>query len=77
MAARILTAWHRSANGCVVLVRASGTNTEGGAFESIYATLVRYRDDRVAGYEFFEPEHLDAALARLAALDCRAVGGAG
>ncbi len=57
-----------AAHGRVALARASGTNTEGGAFESFYAVLVRYRDDQVAGYEFFEPEHLDQALARLEAL---------
>jgi hypothetical protein len=48
-----------------------GTNTEGGAFESIYVALVRYRDEKVAGHEFFEPEHLDQALARFAALGGR------
>ena len=57
-----------AAHGRVLLVRASGTNTEGGAFESIYLALVRYRDEKVAAYEFFEPEHLDAALARFEAL---------
>jgi GNAT superfamily N-acetyltransferase len=55
-------------HGRVLLVRAWGTNTEGGAFESIYVALVRYRDAQVAGCEFFEPEHLDEALARFEAL---------
>jgi ketosteroid isomerase-like protein len=45
----------------------TGTNTEGGAFESIYVALVRYRDEKLARYEFFEPEHLDRALARFEA----------
>jgi hypothetical protein len=55
-------------HGRVLLVRAWGTNTEEGAFESVYVALVRYRDAQVAGCEFFEPEHLEEALARFAAL---------
>jgi ketosteroid isomerase-like protein len=55
-------------HGGVFLVRVAGTNTEGGAFESFYVTLHRFRDEKVAGIEFFEPEHLDEALARFEAL---------
>ncbi len=40
-----------AAHGRVALARASGTNTEGGAFESLYTVLVRYHDDQVAGYD--------------------------
>ena len=53
-------------HGRVVMIRVAGTNTEGGAFESYCAALVLYRDERIASFEFFEPEELDAALARLA-----------
>jgi ketosteroid isomerase-like protein len=55
-------------HGRVVVVRANGTNTAGGAWESIYVALVAYRDEKVAGYEFFEPEDLDTALAHFEAL---------
>jgi hypothetical protein len=54
-------------HGRVVMIRAAGTNTEGGAFEAHCATLVLYRDERIAAFEFLEPEELDVALARLAA----------
>jgi ketosteroid isomerase-like protein len=53
-------------HGRVVMIRAAGTNIEGGAFESHCAALVLYRDERIAAFEFFEPEDLDTALARLA-----------
>ena len=53
-------------HGRVVMIRAAGTNTEGGAFESYCAALVIYRDERIAAFEFFEPEELNVALARLA-----------
>lgn len=38
-----------------------GTNTEGGAFETIFVALIRYRDGRLLANELFE---LDAARAR-------------
>ena len=55
-------------HGRVVLVRASGTLVDGGAFESLCVVLVGYRDERIAAFELFEPDSLDAALARFAAL---------
>ena len=55
-------------HACAFLARASGTNTVGGAFESFYVALARFRDDKVARFEFFEPEQLDEALARFEAL---------
>jgi ketosteroid isomerase-like protein len=51
-------------HGRLALVRVSGTNREGGAFESFYFVLTRYRDEKVAGFEFYEPEDLERALAR-------------
>jgi len=46
-----------------------GTNREGGAFEIMTAAMVCYRDGRVAGLEVWEPEDLDAAVARFEGLD--------
>jgi hypothetical protein len=53
-------------HGRVVMLRVAGTNTEGGAFESYCAAVVLYRDELIGSFEFFEPEELDMALARLA-----------
>jgi ketosteroid isomerase-like protein len=41
-----------------------GTLLGGGAFESGWVSLCRYRDGRIAGLELFEPEDLDRAQAR-------------
>ncbi len=51
-------------HGRVFMVRAAGTNAEGGEFETAYAALVLYRGERIASFEFFEPEDLDVAQAR-------------
>jgi hypothetical protein len=53
-------------HGRALMVRAAGTDAEGGAFESFCAAVVLYRNERIASLEFFEPEHLDEALSRLA-----------
>jgi class 3 adenylate cyclase len=55
-------------HGRVAIGRTWGTNTEGGEFESVYVSLIHYRDERVAGIELFELEDREAALARLEAL---------
>jgi hypothetical protein len=52
-------------HGRVLMLRAAGVNREGGEYESFLAALILYRDDRVASFEFFEPEQLAAALGRL------------
>jgi ketosteroid isomerase-like protein len=51
-------------HGRVMVMRAAGTNTEGGEFEILYAALIAHRGEKIAMIEFFEPEDLDAALAR-------------
>jgi hypothetical protein len=55
-------------HGLVVVVRAAGTHGEGGAFESVYVIVMLRGDDRIARFEFYEPEELERALARLEAL---------
>jgi hypothetical protein len=46
----------------------SGTNAEGGEFESFSVRLWLYRDQRVVQVELFELDDLDRALARFAEL---------
>jgi class 3 adenylate cyclase len=55
-------------HGRLDLVRVSGTNTEGGAFESFHFVLAHFRGEWVAGFEAYEPEEIERALARLEAL---------
>jgi hypothetical protein len=45
-----------------------GMLREGGAVESVYVRITRYRGDRAVGAELFEPEDLDVARARFAEL---------
>ncbi len=47
-----------------VRVAATGTNAEGGEFESVFVGLSLYRGARLVGVELFELEDLDAARAR-------------
>ena len=51
-------------HGRVFVVRAVGTNTEGGEFEYICSAVEVSRQGKVAVLEYYEPEDLDAALAR-------------
>jgi hypothetical protein len=51
-------------HGALMVNRWYGTNTEGGAFETIFVALIRYRDGRLLGNEFYELDDLDAARAR-------------
>ncbi len=51
-------------NGRVSLVRTWGENTEGGPVEIRLINLQMYRDGKIARFEFFELEDLEAALAR-------------
>jgi hypothetical protein len=53
-----------SSRGRVSVMRRAGTNTEGGAVESLYVLLMLYRDEKIARFEVFELEQLDVALAR-------------
>ena len=46
----------------------------GGDVESVYVRLFVYRDDRMIAMEIFEPEDLDAARARFAALGAAGAG---
>ena len=46
----------------------SGTNTEGGEFESPFVAVYHFRGDRLRAGEMFEIDALDAALARFQAL---------
>ncbi len=50
-------------HGFVSVNRMSGTNAEGGDFESPFVALLLRRDDRFEAGEMFEIDHLDAALA--------------
>ena len=52
------------ADARVSLSRWWGTNRAGGAFEIMMAAMACYRDGRLAGIEIWEPEDLDAAVAR-------------
>ncbi len=54
--------------GSALLVQPSGTSREGGAFESPSAAVFIVADGRITRQELFEPEDLDAALARFAEL---------
>jgi len=45
-----------------------GTLADGGAVESFYVRLTLFQSDRMVGTELFEPEDLDLARARFAAL---------
>jgi len=56
-------------HGRVSVARASGTNREGGPFETLYVLLLRYRAGRLARLEFHELENLDQVVARFAAID--------
>jgi len=60
----VLYAVAMAKHGRVVVARAAGANTEGGDFETLYAALVLFRGEQIAGIEAFEPEDLVAALAR-------------
>ena len=55
-------------HGRVTVGCMSGTNTEGGEFESFFVRLWLYRDQQVARVELFELDQLDAVLARFAGL---------
>jgi ketosteroid isomerase-like protein len=54
--------------GFVSVGRTAGVNAEGGRFESFYVSVLHARDDRVDAIELFEPEDVDAALARFHSL---------
>src|SRR5439155_19286519 len=54
--------------GSVSLVRLFGTLRAGGAFESPNLSVTTVADGRIRRLEMFELEHVDAALARFAAL---------
>jgi len=57
--------WHASARrGGVTALRRIGTLPEGGEFESDYLMLFTTARGRVSRLEYFEPEAVDAALAR-------------
>ncbi|MDX2167876.1 MAG: nuclear transport factor 2 family protein, partial [Deltaproteobacteria bacterium] len=58
----------RAPHGRLGVDRTVGSNRTGGEFESVYVSLVHVIDGRLAAVELFEPEHLDAARARFAAL---------
>ena len=55
-------------HGTLSIARSDGTRADGGAFESVYAMIMLFRGDRMAGVELFELDDLDAARARFAAL---------
>jgi hypothetical protein len=63
-------------HGFVGLNRWSGTNTEGGGFESVFVGLSLCRGERVCRVELFEPDDLETALARFEGF-CAAAGSAG
>jgi class 3 adenylate cyclase/ketosteroid isomerase-like protein/tetratricopeptide (TPR) repeat protein len=52
-------------HGSVTVGRACGTNAAGGVFESIIVTVAIFDGDKICRFEWFEPEDLDRALARL------------
>src|SRR5439155_14533629 len=54
--------------GSVNLWRGFGTLRDGGTFENPIVSVVLVADGRITRFELFEPEHVDAALARFAAL---------
>jgi hypothetical protein len=55
-------------HGSLSMTHRFGTVVDGGAFESVFVQLARYRGDRLVGLELFEPEDLDTARARFADL---------
>src|SRR5262249_50868993 len=54
--------------GSAGLARPFGTLRDGGAFESPHASVSIVANGRITRIEMFEPEHVDAALARFAEL---------
>jgi ketosteroid isomerase-like protein/tetratricopeptide (TPR) repeat protein len=58
----------REPHGTVGLSRIAGTAPEGGPFEYLLATVAIVERGLITRLEFFEPEDLDKALARLAEL---------
>jgi ketosteroid isomerase-like protein len=54
--------------GLVGLARIFGTLRDGGTFENPTASVAIVADGRITRLELFEPEHVDAALARFAEL---------
>ncbi|HXJ34119.1 MAG TPA: nuclear transport factor 2 family protein [Candidatus Eisenbacteria bacterium] len=54
--------------GSAILVRLSGTLRDGGVFESPSVAVFIVADGRITRQELFEPEQVDAALARFAEL---------
>jgi hypothetical protein len=53
-----------AAYGRVEVLRTTGTNREGGEFETIFISVTTNCGDKLAAFEYFEPEDLDRALAR-------------
>jgi len=51
-------------HGTLIMVRMSGTNVEGGDWESLYLNVNIFDGDQPISSELFEPEDLDAARAR-------------
>jgi hypothetical protein len=51
-------------HGLVDVARMSGTNSEKGEFESVFARIRLFEGERAIGAELFELEDLDVALAR-------------
>jgi ketosteroid isomerase-like protein len=58
----------RDRHGSVSVTRTFGTLAEGGTFENLYVSVTIVERGRVARSELFEPEDVDAALARFAEL---------
>jgi ketosteroid isomerase-like protein len=51
-------------HGVLVLSRNFGTLRDGGAFESVFLSIMAYDGDRVTRVEMFEPDDLEAARTR-------------